>query len=139
MTQKITHVNVDILVKRGDKILLGLLKQWKEGNMPLYGMPGSDVHFGEPIGDAIRRNVREELGCGLTSYDIIAVNANYEFGNHYIGIGCIADIDGEPEVMQKDDWVSWEWFHIDAIPDNLFTAAKSLLKCLKEKKVCVSE
>lgn len=85
---KTPGINVDILVIRDGKILLGLMtEQWNYEGHQVYGVPGRDIRFGETIGDTIKRNIQEEFGCNVTSHEIIAVNANYALGNHFIGIG----------------------------------------------------
>jgi ADP-ribose pyrophosphatase YjhB (NUDIX family) len=95
--------------------------------------------FGETFGQAIERNTAEELGCKLLNHSIIAVNANYAFDNHYVGIGALASIEGEPKIMKPDDWQKWEWFDLDNLPDNLFVPAKNLLDSYAKKAITVSE
>lgn len=137
---KSPSVSIDILVLRDNKVLLGLLtEQWNYEGKQVYGVPGREVQFSERIGDTVKRNIREEFGCGVTSYEIICVNANYAMGNHYIGIGVVAEIDGEPKVLLPEDWENWEWFGKDNIPDNLFPATKNLLDSYFQGKVNVAE
>ena len=105
----------------------------------MYGVPGRDIHFGEHIGETVRRNIREEFDCNVTSYKIISVNANYELGNHYIGIGVVAEMDGEPKLLLPEDWKQWEWFDVNSIPGDLFPATRNLIECYKKGTVCASE
>ena|SRR5688572_13930743 len=106
---KTPGINVDILIIRNGQILLGLMTdQWKYEGQQAYGVPGREIHFGEKMGETIKRNIKEEFDCNVTSYEIIGVNANYALGNHFIGIGAIAEIDDEPKVLLPDDWVKWE-------------------------------
>ncbi|HZE87857.1 MAG TPA: hypothetical protein VE090_06695 [Methylomirabilota bacterium] len=50
-------INVDILVIKKSKILLGLLtKKWLHEGKQVYGVPGRDIKFGEKMGEAVRRN-----------------------------------------------------------------------------------
>jgi ADP-ribose pyrophosphatase YjhB (NUDIX family) len=140
MTEKIPKVNVDILVINGDKVLLDLLtKKWNYQEKQIYGVPGRDIRFGEKIGDAVKRDIKQEFDCNVIRYKIISVNANYALGNHYIGIGVAVEIDGELKVLIPEDWEKWEWFTKDIIPNNLFPATKNLLECYFNKKFCVSE
>jgi len=140
MVNKTPKVNIDILIVRGDKILLGLLtKKWNYQGRQVYGVPGRDIRFGEKIGDTVKRNIKEEFGCNVTKYEIICVNTNYALGNHYIGIGVVAEIDGEPKVLIPEDWVRWEWFSKDEIPNNLFPATRNLIECYLKNKFNVSE
>ncbi len=133
-------VNIDILIIKDNKILLGLLSnKWLYKGKQVYGVPGRDLYFKETIGDHVKRNIKEELNCEVTSYKVISVNANYAFDNHYIGIGVLGEIAGEIELMKKDDWNSWEWFDKSNIPQNLFPAAKNVIECYLQQKVTLSE
>ena len=132
--------SVDILVIKNNKILLGLLtKKWNYQGKQVYGVPGRDIRFNEKISDTVKRNIKEEFGCNITKYKIICVNANYALDNHYIGIGVIAEIDGEPKTLIPEDWEKWEWFAKNEIPNNLFPATKNLIECYFKNKFCVSE
>lgn len=140
MKDKIPKVNVDILIVRSNKILLGLLtEKWNYQGKQVYGVPGRDIRFGEKIGDTVKRNIKEEFGCNVIKYKIICVNANCALGNHYIGIGVIAEIDGEPKVLVPEDWVRWEWFNKNKLPGNLFPATKNLIDCYLKNRFTVSE
>lgn len=133
-------ITIDVLIVRKNKILLGLMtKKWNYEGKQVYGVPGRDIYFNEKIGETLRRNIKEEFNCAVTKYEIISVNANYAFENHYIGIGIVAEIDGEPKVLLPEDWETWEWFEINAIPDNLFPPTKNLIESYLQKRITVSE
>ena len=137
---KTPTLSVDILVTKDGKILLGLLTpEWFQNNKPTYGLPGREINFGESFGEAIERNIREELGCKLSTHSIIAVNANYALGNHFVGIGATATIEGEPKNMKPNDWQKWEWVDLDDLPDNLFPPAHNLVQSYLQHKVTVSD
>jgi ADP-ribose pyrophosphatase YjhB (NUDIX family) len=137
---KFPKVNVSILVIRDGAVLLGLLSdKWLYKGKQVYGSPGRDIMFRETIGDAVRRNIKDEIDCDVTAYEVICVNANYEWENHYIGIGVTVRIDGTPKLLKPDDWETWEWFDINSLPSNLLPELQYLLRCYKEKKVNVSE
>lgn len=140
MDKQSPSINIDILVSKGNKMLLGLLtEKWNFQGKRVYGVPGRDIKFGEKIGEAVKRNIKEEFGCGVTNYEIICVNANYALGNHYIGIGVVAEIDAEPKNLIPEDWEKWEWFSENDISNNLFPAAKNLIDCYLQNKVNISE
>jgi ADP-ribose pyrophosphatase YjhB (NUDIX family) len=140
MQEKRPGISVDILVTKGNKILLGLLNdKWCDPGKKYYGVPGRDIRFGEKIGETVKRNIKEEFGCNVSSYKVIAVNANYAQGNHYIGIGVVAQIDGEPKNLLPEDWEKWEWFDKDSLPKSLHPAVESLITCYRERKVNETE
>lgn len=131
---------MDILVVKGRKVLLGLLTdKWKYQGKSVWGVPGRDIMFGEKIGDAVKKYIMEEFGAEVKRYEIICVNANYALGNHYIGIGAVAEIDGEPKLLIPEGWKEWKWFSENEIPENLFPATKNLVECYLNKKFIVSE
>lgn len=133
-------INVDILVVKDGKVLLGLLtNKWRHKGKAVWGVPGRDIRFGEKIGETVKRNIKEEFGCDVTKYEIICVNANYALDNHYIGIGVVAEMDGEPKLLIPEDWKEWRWFPKQEIPQNLFPAAKNLISCYLNNKFIVSE
>lgn len=140
MDQKSPGINVDILVAKENKILLGLLtKKWSYEGKQVYGVPGRDIRFGEKMGETVKRNIKEEFDCNVTTYKIICVNANYALDNHYIGIGVVAQIDGEPQNLLPEDWEKWEWFDKENIPSNLFPATKNLVECYIQQIVNATE
>ena len=132
-------VNVDVLVVRDGKVLLGLLaERWNYQGKRSYGVPGGDILYGEAIGETVTRNLREEFGARLTKHEIISVNANRALGSHFIGIGVLAEMDGET-LRESDDWDKWERFPLDGLPDNLFPAAQNVLDSYRRHKVNVAE
>ena len=138
---KFSKVSLDILIIKNNKILLGLLsKKWKYKGKQVYGIPGGrDIYFREKIGEAVKSDIKKELGCLVIDYKIICVNANYALGNHYICIGVLAKIKGKPKLLTPLDWEKWEWFDIKKIPSNIFPSAKYTIECYKKKKFCISE
>lgn len=140
METKTPGISLDILVIRDKKILLGLLtKKWAVRGSQVYGMPGRGILFGEKIGDCVKRNIREEIDCTVTNYAIYCVNANYEWGNHFINIGVVVDIEGDIKLLQPDDWEKWEWFEMHKLPKNLLTSTKNTINCYLTKQMCISE
>jgi len=133
-------VNVDILVVKGHKILLGLLtEEWCPPGIQNYGVPGREILFGETIGSAVNRHIVDDLGCVLINHKVICVNANYALENHYIGVGVVAEISGDVQLLHPEDWLKWEWFDRNQVPSNLFDPAKNLIECYLSAQICVSE
>lgn len=140
MNKKMPRVNVDILIVRNNKILLGFLtKKWSYQGKRIYGVPGRDIKFGEKIGDAVKRDIKKDLGCKVKKYKIISVNANYALGNHYVGTGVVTEINGEPQNLIPEDWERWEWFDKNKIPKNLFPAARNVIESYLKNTFTVSE
>lgn len=137
---KTPQVGLDILVITGEKILLGLLTlKWGINGKQVYGVPGRDIKFGERIGQAVKRAIKEDLNCEVINYQVISVNSNYALGNHFVGIGVLTEISGDIKNQHPQDWEKWEWFDKDKIPGNLFPAAKNVIDCYLKNKVCTAE
>ena len=137
---KFPKISIDILIIKEGKILLGLLtNKWSYKGKQVYGVPGRDIRFGETIGETVKRDIEEDLGCNVITYKTFCVNANYAISNHYIGIGILAEIDDEPKNLKSEDWEKWEWFDTNNIPGNLFPAAKNVIKSYLENRISVSE
>src|SRR3989344_329943 len=136
MNDKNPKVCLNVLIIRNNKILLGLLnKNWLYKGKQVYGFPGRDLLFRETFEEGVKRDLKDEMDVDVTKHKVISVNANYEYGNHYIEIGIVAEINGEIKLLKPKDWEKWEWFDTEKIPKNLFPSAKSLLKCYLENKV----
>lgn len=136
-----THpgLNVDILILDGTKVLLGLLsKEWLYEGKQVYGVPGREILFQETITDTVSRNIREEFDCDCGDIQIISVNTNRAFGNHYIGIGAVTSFKGTPKLTPSKDWDTWEWHDLEKLPTNLFLAATNAIECFKKNKFCIA-
>ncbi len=57
------------------------------------------------------------------------------WANHYIGIGVVTEIVGDPKLLKPADWDSWEWHDINNPPENLFPPARNLIDCIRQCKV----
>lgn len=135
MNYKYPKVNLDVIIIRNNKILIGLLtNKWSIGGNQVYGIPGRDIYFGEKIADALERIIKEEIGCKVIENKFITLTENFEFGNHYIGIGYQVKIDSNPKLLKPDDWEKWKWIEKDKLPKNMFSSAKSLIDCYLTKE-----
>lgn len=84
-----------------------------------WGFPGGFVDHGEPIEDAIRREVREEIGIDLEYLELFEVNTL----NRHIEILWSAQAAGEPEVRSAEI-IELRWFSPDDVPLELGGAQK---------------
>lgn len=138
--------SVDLIIKRKDKILLGKVSdKWNnngkyEWGLPgryEWGLPGREIEFGDDFEKTAEKNLKEELGMKLKSFEVISVNNNFGFGNHYIAIGILVEAEGEPKITKPGDWKEWKWFDKDKVPDKLFPSAELTIKSFLGNKVSV--
>ncbi len=104
--QQTQIVSVDLLVTNNNQFLLG-----KRTNSPAKGYffcPGGRVFKGEPIRDAVKRILEDEVGLEYDSCDTLFLGT-YEhvysdnfrddkFGTHYISMAFMVNL---PSVFQK--------------------------------------
>jgi hypothetical protein len=44
------------------------------------------------------------------------------------------DVEGTPEITEPDVLIRWEWFDLDKLPQNIFSASKKTIDCYLQKK-----
>jgi ADP-ribose pyrophosphatase YjhB (NUDIX family) len=129
---------IDLIVKRGNKILLGRLsKKWSTPKGE-WGLPGVDINFGETFKQTVERNLEKEIGMKLKNFKIISINSNFWLNNHYINIGVLVEAEGKEELKNKEDWKEWKWFDLNSLPEKLCPPARLTLKSFLENKTSVS-
>lgn len=126
-------LGVTIIVKRGDKILLGKRKNnYKAG---YYGCPGGRLESDETILECAKRELMEEtdLGDGQIRYigfvrevqddelSFIHFTFIYEIGSHE-----------DPSVVEPDKCEEWEWHSLDELPGRILPGHMLGIQLLKE-------
>ena len=129
--QKRPGVGVAVIVKRDGKVLLG--KRNGSHGDGCWQFPGGHLEFGETIEDCARRELQEETGLQAHSFSVDkSTFTNDVFvsdGKHYITLYAIADkVAGEPEVLEPDKCLCWDWFSWDELPEPLFLPIQNLRK-----------
>lgn len=110
------HVNVFALIKRNDKILMGL-REYKKGN-PVWTFPGGRCDKNETIKKTLLREVREEIGItDLNILRFIGRKSGINRGDKVYYFECATN--QEPKLMESEKFLEWKWFTIDNLPFNL--------------------
>ncbi|QYR23473.1 NUDIX domain-containing protein [Paenibacillus sp. sptzw28] len=107
-----------------------------------YILPGGGQEFGETLADALRREVREEVGASINNIRLLFVR-EYIGKNHEHSIRdkeihvishiftCDLDEEGKYPLEPDDDQVGMEWINIEELKDYNFYP-KELIKLLKK-------
>ena len=67
--------------------------------------------------------------------EVICVQTDKNEYAHYISVGMIAKShEGIPVTMEPDEIVKWEWFDLNNLPKNIFSASKKTIDCYLNKK-----
>lgn len=87
----------------------------------MWSIPGGQVEFGERITDAIRREVKEELGVEITIEKLIGHwdQILKKSGIHWHSVSFLCRISkGMPVVREPEKFSQLKWFSLEKIPNN---------------------
>lgn len=100
-----------------------------------WTLPGGNIEYGETFFEAGIREAKEETNLDVSDLEVICVQTDLNEYAHYISVGMIAKkFSGEIKVMKSKEITCWEWFDIDKIPKNIFSASKKTIQCFLDKK-----
>ena len=98
-------------------------------------MPGGMIEYGETFEEAGRREAKEETGLDIDNLEVFCVQTDKNEHAHFISVGMIArDFLGIPTPCEPDVLIKWEWFDLNNLPDNIFSASKKTIDCYLNKK-----
>ncbi|MDD5417252.1 MAG: NUDIX domain-containing protein [Candidatus Aenigmarchaeota archaeon] len=143
MSQGVSGAGLGIMLVRDDKILLGKrTDDVSKGTSELKGegtwtLPGGKLHFKESFEDALVREVNEETGIDLISFEIICVSNEIAGEKHFVTIGAVSEeFEGEANLMEPEEITEWQWFSLDELPEKLFIPSKNIIENYKEGTFC---
>lgn len=121
----IIGVGAAVIVRDGNMVLMG--KRLKEYGFGQYQLPGGTVEFMEQPSDAAIRELKEETGLDTFHVEFVGIKNVITEDQHYITFlfespETYANDSRAPYVPddEKDKVESWEWFPMDALPENTF-------------------
>ena len=125
---RLVHNNSILLMRRANTTF---------GN-GLYALPGGKCEHDEIATDAIIREAQEELSITLNKNDIKLAHTFHRKGtqDNFIALIFTTEkwsgeiINNEPE---KCDELAW--FALDQLPDNMITAHRHALECIKKQEI----
>ncbi|MDD2646851.1 MAG: NUDIX domain-containing protein [Patescibacteria group bacterium] len=133
---------IGIMILKDGKVLLGHRHEDAEkASSALHGegtwtMPGGKLDFGESFEDGCRREVKEEIGVKINSFNLISVTNDVRPDAHFVTMGFLCDdFTGEPKIMEPDEITEWRWFELDKLPSPIFPPSMAIIKNYLAKKV----
>ncbi len=122
-------IGVGVIILNSDnKILLGLRRGSHGVNT--WGLPGGHVDFGETLKEAVIRETHEETNLTLEQLELVSIADDIMLNEdkHYISVGFICKkYSGTLTIKEEDKCLQWNWFDLDALPDNIFIPSKKVI------------
>lgn len=128
-TTDFPRIGVGVLLLNGEnQILLGRRKN--SHGESTWGPPGGHLEFGESLEACAIREMLEETGVAIENPRFFAMsNDVFKAENkHYISLFMTARLRNNQTVqnLEPHKVEDWQWFSLDALPEDLFLTLKSL-------------
>ena len=117
------------IVQDGRILLVRRLRPPEAG---CWSLPGGKIDPGEPHEEAIRREVREELGIRLAQTRLLCVVDLMADGQHWVSpVRLATAFEGEPRNVEPEKHAAIGWFALDALPAPLASAVAHAVAALQ--------
>jgi len=111
-----------IVVDKQGKVLL-LKHRFRPGTG--WGIPGGFIEAGEQPDEAVRRELREEVGLELAGVEVVTTRAFHKPRQIEIVFRCRPKGDASPQSIEIR---RASWFSIDSLPEGLPVDQRGLIK-----------
>jgi mutator protein MutT len=111
-----------IIVDSQGRLLLAKRGPQARNERGLWEFPGGSVELGETLAEALRREMREELGIEIVVGELLDVVDHIlkEEGQHWVSPTFLCTISsGEPHIREPEKCADIGWFHTNEIPEKL--------------------
>jgi len=101
-----------------------------------WEFPGGGVEFGEPMADALKREMKEEFGIDIAVGELLSVDDHIlpEEAQHWISPTFVCSIvSGTPRIREPEKCSEIGWFFPDNVPDNLSRLTQLNLQQYRER------
>jgi ADP-ribose pyrophosphatase len=111
-----------LIINDNNEVLLLKRTQKTRNEADFWSKPGGGVEFGEKVEDAVKREIKEELGVdielikflGFTDHIIKSEN------QHWVAFNYLAKIiSGTVQNLEPEKAEEIKWFKLDSLPENL--------------------
>lgn len=125
-----------VIVNDRNQLLLQLRNKAPEKEY--WSIPGGKVEMFETFEEAIKREVKEEIGvdvqvvCELGICDHIIRNE----GKHWVSPSFLCKIvDGEPKIMEPTKHLDMKWFELNNLPEKITITTRDAVKNYQKYKI----
>lgn len=125
-----------IIIDSNGRLLLSQRGPKARNEVGKWEFPGGSVEFGDTMEQTIKREIKEELGVDIATYQQLPVLDHIlkEEGQHWITSGFISKIKrGKPTIKEPDKCSAIGWFTLKEMGKmELSVPTKAYLKVLKK-------
>lgn len=120
-----------------DKNELLLQQRNKAPEKEHWSIPGGKVEMFETFHQAVKREVKEEIGVEIEIIDLLGI-CDHIVPNeevHWVSPSYLCKITkGEPTIMEPTKHADMKWFSLEQLPQNLTITTKKALEGYKKYK-----
>lgn len=123
------------IVQDGRLLLVRRLRAPEAG---CWGLPGGKVDWLEPVEQAVRREIEEELAIRLTALALLCVvdQIDAQHGEHWLAPVYLAEtFEGQVRNVEPEKHSDVAWFALDSLPEPLTVATRRALSALSERRL----
>ena len=138
--EKIIKVGVGVMIKDGNKILLGhrSAKRKDTGGIfepDTWTLPGGKQEYDETVIETAIREIKEETNLDIKNPELFSVSDDFQPDRHFVTIEMMTEeYSGEVKIMEPTKEDDWQWFDLDNLPEHIYTPSKKFIEKYKEKQ-----
>ena len=132
--EKKVRVGIGVMIKDGDKILLGHRAKKRKDTGGIFEpdswtFPGGKQEFHETYFEGAKREVKEETNLDISDLELFGAEDDMQPDKHYITLHIIAHShSGELKTMEPQKEDEWKWFPLSNLPENLYSPSKKFIE-----------
>jgi len=109
-----------IIINNRNEVLLLKRSSISRTEPSTWSRPGGQVEYGENAEEAVKREIKEELGIDIEVVRFLEMTQTIEDGKHWIALGFLArHVSGTPRNVEPDKHDEVKWFPLSMLPENL--------------------
>ena len=138
--EKIIKVGVGVMIKDGNKILLGHRSAKRKDTGGIYEpdtwtLPGGKQEYDETVIDTAIREIKEETNLDIKNPEVYSVSDDFQSDRHFVTIEMIAtEYKGKVKIMEPEKEDEWKWFDLDNLPENIYSPSRVFIEKYKENR-----
>ncbi len=101
-----------------------------------WTLPAGKVKYGETLLEAAKRKVKEETNLDIVELEIVSIADDINNYAHFVTIGFLANkFIGEINLGHSEEQVSYDFFSLEDLPNNLCIPSKTIINNYLEKVI----